>query len=365
MVDDLIHIDGSQGEGGGQIVRSSLALSMVTGRPVTIERVRAGRSKPGLMNQHLAAVHAAQKICHGDAAGAALGSSAFTFRPGEVVAGNYHFAIGTAGSTTLVLQTVLPPLMIANHRSRLVLEGGTHNPWAPPFDFLQRAFLPLLNRMGPRVTATLERPGFYPAGGGRIVVEIEPAPRSAPTSQNSQSLRELGLSSFHLLERGDICSRVARVLLGNLPDQIAERELKELARLENWEADCLTYEPITTNGPGNAVVIEVSSEHLTEVFVGLGERGVKAESVVQQAVTEMHEYLVAGVPVGPHLADQLMLPMALCAWQTGVADERRQGSFRTMKLTDHSKTQIEIIQTFLGISMTVEESDDGTVVNVR
>lgn len=366
MVEDLIHIDGSQGEGGGQIVRSSLALSMVTGRPVTIERIRAGRSKPGLLNQHLTAVRAAKEICRGTVVGDAIGSSTFTFRPGEVVPGDYHFAIGTAGSATLVLQTVLPPLLIAERPSRLILEGGTHNPWAPPFDFLQRTFLPLVNRMGPKVTATLERPGFYPAGGGRFVVEIEPAPRDAKLPPNSESLRDLGLSSFHLLERGEIRSLVGRVLLGNLPDQIAERELVELARLRRWEPGCLVRESIHAYGPGNAVVIEVTSDHVTEVFVGLGERGVKAEAVVQRAIDEMEEYLTGNVPVGPHLADQLMLPMALSAWQLGVPDQRRQGSFRTMKLTDHSKTHIQIIRTFLGVSITVDEAavDDTTLVRV-
>lgn len=144
---DIIQIDGSHGEGGGLIVRSSLSLSIVTGRPVIIERVRAGREKPGLKQQHLTAVRAAQQICSAVVEGDVLGSSTLTFQPGPAIPGTYRFAVGTAGSATLVLQTILPPLLIANGPSRLVLEGGTHNPWAPTFDFLQRAFLPLVNRM--------------------------------------------------------------------------------------------------------------------------------------------------------------------------------------------------------------------------
>ena len=170
-----VHIDGSQGEGGGQIVRSALALALITGRPITIENLRAKRPKPGLMRQHLAAVHAALAVCDGRAEGDELGSRRLGFEPQQVRGGEYRFKLPTAGSATLVLQTVLPALMIAEAPSAVVLEGGTHNPWAPPFDFLQAAFLPLLSRMGPRVSASLQRHGFYPAGGGQFTVTIEPA----------------------------------------------------------------------------------------------------------------------------------------------------------------------------------------------
>src|SRR5262245_64635982 len=159
-----LHIDGSHGEGGGQIVRTSLALAVVTGRSVAIDNIRAGRKEPGLKRQHLAAGNAAGEICGGRVTGAAVGSRAVTLEPGPVRPGNYHFRVGTAGSATLVLQTVLPALLIADGPSTLVLEGGTHNPWAPPFDFLEKAFLPLVNRMGPHVEVELERHGFYPAG---------------------------------------------------------------------------------------------------------------------------------------------------------------------------------------------------------
>ncbi len=358
MVDPII-IDGSKGEGGGQVVRSSLALSMVTGRPVTIDRVRAGRAKPGLKRQHLTALRAAQEICQATVTGDTIGSSSFTFHPGEVVPGNYHFAIGTAGSATLVLQAILPPLLIAKRPSRLILEGGTHNPWAPPFDFLQRSYLALVNRMGPRVSATLERAGFYPAGGGRFIVEIEPAKRTESLTHSPDAPGDLGLSSFHMLERGEIRSRIGRVLLCNLPDHIADRELEELARLAQWEPDCLFRERTKAHGPGNAVVIEVAGEHVTEVFIGIGEQGTKAEVVAQRAFEEMRDYLVADVPIGPHLADQLLLPMALSAWQTDTPDHRRQGSFRTMRLTEHSKTHIAVLQAFLNTSIVIEEEERG------
>src|SRR5690242_20478497 len=212
----MIIIDGSYGEGGGQILRTSLALSLITGSPLRIEKIRAGRRNPGLLRQHLTSVQAAAKIGQAETAGANLGSTQLTFTPKTITPGEYHFAIGTAGSTTLVLQTVLPALMIANAPTTLVLEGGTHNPFAPPFDFLEKAFLPLLKRMGVRVDAELVNYGFYPAGGGKLVFKIHPV---ASPKQPS------GLARLDLNERGEVRERRARVVLCHLPRNIAEREL--------------------------------------------------------------------------------------------------------------------------------------------
>src|SRR5689334_5065034 len=166
--DEPILIDGSQGEGGGQILRSSLALSVLTGKPFKIENIRANRDKPGLGRQHLTAVLAAAKICSAGVSGAVLGSRELSFWPGKLKPGEYAFDVGSAGSTTLVFQTVLPPLMLADGPSQLQLQGGTHNIHAPPFDFLAKTFLPVVNRMGPQVNVELVRAGFFPAGGGRF-----------------------------------------------------------------------------------------------------------------------------------------------------------------------------------------------------
>ena len=173
----MLTIDGSRGEGGGQILRTSLGLSLVTGRAFRIVRIRAGRAKPGLRHQHRTAVQAAARVGNAEVEGAEVGSMELTFVPGAVAAGEYEFSVGTAGSAALVLQAVLPALLTASQPSRLKLEGGTHNPFAPPFDFLAKTFLPIVNRMGPRVTAELERPGFYPAGGGEMRLTIEPCAR--------------------------------------------------------------------------------------------------------------------------------------------------------------------------------------------
>src|SRR5262245_8429391 len=201
----MVTIDGSIGEGGGQILRTALSLSLVTGKPFRIEKIRAGREKPGLLRQHLTAVNAALQIGQAKADGIIVGATELTFIPGKIVAGAYRFAIGTAGSTTLVLQTVLPALLTADGPSRLTLEGGTHNPFAPPFEFLQRTFLPVLNRMGPQVTVSLERPGFYPAGGGRFNVAIQPCER---------------LRSVELKDRGEIQRRLAKAVVAGLPKEI-------------------------------------------------------------------------------------------------------------------------------------------------
>lgn len=336
----MLELDGSQGEGGGQILRTSIALAMVTGKAVRLRNVRARRSRPGLMRQHLVAVQAAARIGGARVEGAEIGSATLTYIPGEVKPGEHELSVGTAGSTTLVLQTVLPALLLASSPSWLVLEGGTHNPLAPPFEFLDRSYLPLVNRMGPRVQAELERPGFYPAGGGRMVVSVEPATR---------------LSGFELLERGEVRRRRAMALLSRLPRHIAERELAEVARQTGWEASELEVREVESPGPGNVLLLSVEIEELTEVFVGFGEKGVPAEEVAVRAAGEMKRWLASGVPVGEHLADQLILLLALAG----------SGAFTTLPLSGHAATQVELIPRFLDVAFQVEETGtDRCVVRV-
>src|SRR6267142_5916698 len=187
-------IDGARGEGGGQVLRTSLALSLLTGEPLKIVNIRAGRKRPGLLRQHLCALKLAAEVGHAEVEGAETGSREVVFRPREVAPSHYEISVGTAGSTSLVLQTVLPALLTAKGPTSLVLEGGTHNPLAPPYDFLVRAFLPLINRMGPVIEVQLDRPGFYPAGGGRMRVSIQPTTRLQP---------------LELRERGNVLSQSA------------------------------------------------------------------------------------------------------------------------------------------------------------
>jgi RNA 3'-terminal phosphate cyclase (ATP) len=342
-----LYVDGAKGEGGGQIVRSSLALSLVTGRPVTIENIRARREKLGLRRQHLTAASAAAAISGGKLHGAQIGSQCLQFEPQNVRAGTYRFDVGTAGSATLVLQTILPALLLADGGSIVVLEGGTHNPWAPPFDFLQRAYLPLVCRMGPRVSAAIERHGFYPAGGGRFTVTIEPS---------------AVLAGFDLLERGDVMSCSARAIVANLPIHIVQREVRTMLQAMGWEAEWGRAEQVDALGPGNVACIEVCSEHVTEIFTAFGRIGVRAERVAAEVVEQAHAYLNSGATVGPYLADQLILPLGISAWQLNGADRQRGGSFRTLPLTQHTTTHSDVLRQFLGIDIHVEDAEDRTCV---
>ena len=338
----MLTIDGSFGEGGGQIIRTSLALALVTGRPFRVYNVRARRAKPGLQRQHLTAVNAAAEVGDAQVEGAGVGAREFAFRPGRVRPGAYTFDIGTAGSTTLVLQTVLPPLMIAAEPSLLTLRGGTHNVHAPPYEFLARTFLPLAARVGPRVSIELVRYGFYPPGGGQFNVYIEPAARLTP---------------IELLERGEFRSQRARALVVRLPPNIAERELGVVRERLGWTDEQLQIETShNALSPGNVLTLEFESAHLTEIVTGMGERGVRAETVAERACAEAQQYLAHRGPVGEHLADQLLIPLALAGG----------GSYTTGPPSLHTTTNVEIIKKFLPVEIDLRELDGGTwLVEVR
>ncbi len=330
----MIIIDGSEGEGGGQVVRNACALSLVTGKAVRIENVRGRRSKPGLMRQHVTAVEAACVIGNSECQGLHVGSSALSFTPGCITPGEYHFAVGTAGSTGLVLQTVLMPLLLADAPSRLVLEGGTHNMLAPPFDFIVKCFLPVINRMGPTVEARLVRHGFYPRGGGRIEVDISPAP----------------LRAIDCLERGSLIGVSGQALLAGLPFEIAEREINVVRRELGWsEREAGIRELPDDQGPGNILLLEAQFEHGTEIVSGFGQLGVTAERVAKKAVGRMLGFLESKAFAGPYLADQLLLPFALAGG----------GSFTTVKPSQHSLTAIDVIGRFLDRQLVFSQRPGG------
>lgn len=336
----MIQIDGSQGEGGGQMLRSSLSLAVCTREPFRITNIRANRDKPGLLRQHLTAVKAAAEICDGELVGAEIGSRELTFRPGKLKGGSYSFAIGTAGSSTLVLQTVLPPLLTAAEPSVVRITGGTHNSGSPPFDFLQRSFLPLIARMGARVEIELRSYGFYPRGGGEIVAQITPST----------------LSALVLSERGERVRAYAEAYVAALPVHIGQRELEVIGRRLNWSQDQLFLRGLSNDlGPGNAVTITMEYSNVTEVFTGFGERGVRAEQVATNATDEARNYIASAAAVGEHLADQLLLPMAL----------GQGGSFTTAVVTEHLRSNAAIIETFTPKRVTIAESSGSFTVSVR
>jgi RNA 3'-terminal phosphate cyclase (ATP) len=337
----MIDIDGSEGEGGGQILRSALSLAICTQQPFRIANIRANRDKPGLMRQHLTAVQAAAEICDARVEGAQLGSRALVFRPGKLRAGNFSFAIGTAGSCTLVLQTVLPPLITAAAPSRVSITGGTHNSNSPPFDFLARSFMPLLARMGANVALELTSFGFYPRGGGEIRASIQPAERLVP---------------IDLLERGAPVRSYAEAYVAGLPAHVAQRELEVIGKLLKLPLESLQMRGLPNDvGPGNAVTITVEHANVCEVFTGFGERGVRAEDVARGAAEEARAYLSASAPVSEHLADQLLLPLALAGG----------GSFLATTATGHLRSNALIVQRFTGRRASLEITPRGTLISLR
>lgn len=332
----MLIIDGSLGEGGGQILRTSLSLAAITGTAVHFERIRAKRSKPGLMRQHLACVKAVSEICGGELEGAELKSQEMIFRPGKIRGGEYRFVIGSAGNTLLLAQAVLPLLLFAEEPSTVVLEGGTYNTTdCPSYDFFERVFLPCLSRMGAEVAARLERPGFCPAGGGRVVLSVKPA----------RAWRRLAL-----FERGKLLEARVTALGSGLETAILDDELScfqaGLAGLADFKSEARMVE---SPGTGNFLMAELKYNNLTELFGVCGSYGVSRWAVAKRVAGLTRKYLKNKWVVGPYLADQLLLPMTLGAG----------GFFLTGNPTLHSETNREIIRRFMDVKIEFTQLDKG------
>ena len=337
----MIVLDGSTGEGGGQILRSALALSMITGKPFRIENIRANRPKPGLMRQHLVAVQAAAEVCGAVLDFAEVGTRVLAFMPGKIVGGRFDFAIGSAGSCTLVLQTILPALLYADAPSQVRISGGTHNAKAPPVQFLQRAFLPILEKMGAKVDLQLLRYGFYPAGGGMVSATIEPC---------------AGLRAIDLMGRGQLKRAYAESLVANVPYSVATRELQAVATAFGFEPTQLQGRELQdVQGPGNALMLAFDHEHVSEMVCAFGEKGVPAELVAKAAIDEAWRYLESKAALGEHLADQVMLPMALAGG----------GSFTAESISLHARTNAEVIEKFLPVRFSFEQRGNVSEVKIQ
>ncbi|HAY9964031.1 TPA: RNA 3'-terminal phosphate cyclase [Shigella sonnei] len=299
----------------------------------------AGRAKPGLLRQHLTAVKAAAEICRATVEGAELGSQRLVFRLGTVRGGEYRFAIGSAGSCTLVLQTVLPALWFADGPSRVEVSGGTDNPSAPPADFIRRVLEPLLAKIGIHQQTTLLRHGFYPAGGGVVATEVSPV---------------ASFNTLQLGERGNIVQMRGEVLLAGVPRHVAEREIATLAGSFSLHEQNIHNLP-RDQGPGNTVSLEVESENITERFFVVGEKRVSAEVVAAQLVKEVKRYLASPAVVGEYLADQLVLPMALAG----------AGEFTVAHPSCHLLTNIAVVERFLPVRFGLIETDGVTRVSIE
>ena len=333
-----IKIDGSQGEGGGQILRTALSLSMMTGIPFVIENMRAGRSKPGLLRQHLACVNAAAEISSAIVEGAELQSKTLRFQPGPVRAGDYRFSIGSAGSCTLVLQTVLIPLASVG-RSTVTVEGGTHNSMCPNFEFLHECYRPVLAECGIKADFVLERHGFYPAGGGLISVTIE---------------RDSGAQIAPLVCRTKQVNRVEVLALSSsIPERIGRAEVELAASELRIPLSQTEARMVESPGPGNLVLVRVVMTDGVAVFTSFGARGLPLERVARDAAQQAQHFAVSPARVEGHLQDQMLLPLA-----TGAG-----GSFSTVEPTEHTKTNAEVIRLFLPVSIVMDEQgkDDWTI----
>jgi len=337
----MIRIDGARGEGGGQVLRSALALSMTTGQSFRIENIRAGRKRPGLMRQHLTSVLAAREVCNGKVDGAELGSSELTFHPDEIHAGDYHFAVGTAGGTGLVFQTVFPALLMADEVSSLKLEGGTHNPASPPFEFLRDGFLSALKRANMLGEMTLERAGFYPAGGGAFAATVHPAAME---------------TALDLTSRGSLIGVTGQARVANLPEAIAEREAKTMIAQLGLDETAVKIETVESAGPGNILLMTMKFENHTEVYAGFGEHGTRAERIAERVAKSIKRHLHSNAVVGPYLADQLLVPLAMGAG----------GRFTMMRPILHFETNVETIRKFLDAKIRyVEEAEGMWLVEVN
>jgi len=329
----MIEIDGTFGEGGGQILRTSLALSALTGKAFRISRIRGRRPKAGLRRQHLTAVLAAKEVARAEVRGAELGSTELTFVPSRPVGGDFRFNVKTAGSAILVLQTILPPLFAAERPSTVAVRGGTHNPLSPPFDFFAESFLPALERMGFRASARLVRHGFYPAGGGEVAVRIEPSANLRPTDFRPP---------------GGPATLAARVLLARLPGRIWEAERRALEEL-GFEFAAIEHRKATdSRGPGNCVMIVVDrgegEARTRSIVTAFGERGRPSAAVVGEAARLTRELLDSDAAVDRFLADQLLIYLAMAGG----------GSLTTPAVTLHAETNMHVIERFLPVRFATE-----------
>ncbi len=327
-----IRIDGSHGEGGGQILRTALALAAIVGRAVEVVKIRAGRKSPGLQAQHLTAVTALAQVAEAEVQGAELGSTGLTFRPRQVKGGDYVLDVGTAGATTLVFQTLVWPLSMGAGRGQLVIRGGTHAPWSPPFHFLRDVFLPAAGALGLQAGLELLRWGFYPRGGGGIRGEVQPTARFKPIELLSRPgpTRVRGISA-----------------VANLPKTIAGRQRDRAVKRLKAEGLAAELEVVEASGfgQGTFVFLALPEEPAPAGFSALGERGKPAEQVADDAVDQLLAFARSGAAVDAHLGDQLLIPMALAAGRSAMAVER---------VTEHLVTNAWVIEQILPAKVAIE-----------
>ncbi len=336
----MLEIDGARGEGGGQVLRSSLTLSAITGKPFHIRNIRLNRSRPGLRPQHLNAVEGVAEICKAGVTGAVIGATELIFQPGPASARTYRFDIGTAGAASLVLQTILPVLVRAEQKSVVTVSGGTHVPWSPCFEYLAWHWSSFLDHAGIEVDLTMEQAGFYPRGGGVVRAEIHPAAVVRP---------------IVMTERGELVGIRGLSASAALPDHIADRQRRQaLKRLaDRYPVSGIETSRLAAHSPGTVLLLLARFEQGQCCFFGLGEKGKPAERVADEAVDQLENFLATGAAVDHFLADQLLLPLALAA---------EPSRFTTSRVSRHLLTNAEVVRLFLPVEITVRERTDRPVL---
>ena len=338
----MIEIDGSHGEGGGQILRTSLTLSVLTGKPVKIHHLRSGRKKPGLKPQHVMSAHAVAQISGGKLFGAELESTELAFHPGHVKSGDYTFDVtilkASAGSTGLIFQTLLIPLAFVGSTSRIIMKGGTHVAWSPPADYLREVFLPAVAKMGLQVKMEISRHGFYPIGGGILEVTVKPF--------------QPPLIPLRIEERGDLKKLSVVSKVANLPISIGHRQLERTMTRLTEQGFKAYGETRTVESPGKGTFLFILAEfdRVRAGFSALGEIGKRAEQVADEAVDAFLRFWNAQGAMELHLTDQVILYMALAQGESAVTFS---------KVTDHLKTNIWVIEQFLPVKFITEEDPEG------
>jgi len=334
---EWIEIDGSQGEGGGQILRSALSLSVITGKPFEIFNIRARRANPGLQPQHLASVRAAAMISSAEVEGAERGSQRLRFIPHQLTPGDYRLSIQTAGSTSLVLHTLAVPLALTWGVSTVHVAGGTHVPWSPNHHYMELQWVPFMRRIGISVELKLIRAGFYPQGGGLIEARIHP----------TQEIHPLKLE-----QRGALQKVVGVSLIANLDWIVGERQRWQAEeRLQERALPCeIRTERMPAKGRNTVMQLMAQFEHTQCCYASLGALGKRAEKVADEACDALLACLDTQATVDEHLADQLLLPLALADGES---------VYLTPRITGHIRTSMEIIRTFLPAKLELEELEGG------
>lgn len=349
---DTLHIDGAYGEGGGQVLRTSLTLSALTGRPFELDNIRANRPRPGLRPQHLTAVRAVASICGADVQGDEIDSQMLLFRPSvRPAGGSYRIDVrdaamgGSAGAITLIAQTLYLPLSFASEPSGVTLCGGTHVPWSPPFHHFSEVFQPAMARLGLGISTELITWGWYPEGGGEILLEIQPVNR---------------LRNLVWTERGDLERVTGVAAVTNLPSHIPQRMSSRCSSILRTAGINCQITPLRERGPGAGAGIFITAEytHGSLGFSSIGKKGKASELVAEEACEELfkHHNAALAPAVDAHLADQLILPMALASGESIIS---------TSLISNHTKTNSYVIKQFLENSIEIEQRGDGGIIFVK